>query len=87
MYKLFPGFDATPEPLILLKQQKLNHDSKSHENTVPHAPTQKRRSRPHYLERLRRGLDNDLDRRPLPGEPELRGETDLRMVINNSIVT
>lgn len=46
IYKFFPGFDATPEPLIL-------------------------------LERLRRGLDNDLDRRPLPGEPELRGETGL----------
>jgi hypothetical protein len=42
IYKFFPGFDATPEPLILLKQQKLNHDSKSHENTVPHAPTQKK---------------------------------------------
>lgn len=29
------------------------------------------------LERLLRDRDKDLDRLPLPGEPELRGEIDL----------
>jgi hypothetical protein len=38
----------------------------------------KKKKSTNYLERLLRDRDKDLDRLPLPGEPELRGETDLR---------
>lgn len=38
---------------------------------------------PIYLERLLLDLDNDLERRPLPGEC---GEGDLKAIINNRVI-